>query len=283
MPTYKGNKGNLLQHWVLCELLSAAREHVSRLQFIDAHAMAPVAEKQEDKHKDSVFDSVRARLPGQGSSYERAWKELVPHGETGYPNSASFVKRLWNGSVSMLLCENDENTVQELTAWADSTSTVEIASCDWRRRFEDGLPESGELTVLSFDPYMLSCHIRPQRERDPGYMYPEDLDRIGRAIQKRRTGLLIQLSTYSANGPNSQRDVEQCALEKLKPFELERIAKVTANGQMMSLVFARGARDARGRVEAHQGWGDDLTSLNERFQNWLNPPAAVPPCVRRRT
>ena len=44
-------------------------------QFIDAHAMAPVAEKQEDKHKDSVFDSVRARLPGQGSSYERAWKE----------------------------------------------------------------------------------------------------------------------------------------------------------------------------------------------------------------
>ena len=48
MPTYKGNKGNLLQHWVLCELLSAAREHVSRLQFIDAHAMAPVAEKQEE-------------------------------------------------------------------------------------------------------------------------------------------------------------------------------------------------------------------------------------------
>ena len=94
MPTYKGNKGNLLQHWVLCELLSAAREHVSRLQFIDAHAMAPVAEKQEDKHKDSVFDSVRARLPGQGSYYERAWKELVPHGETGYPNSG-LPQNLW--------------------------------------------------------------------------------------------------------------------------------------------------------------------------------------------
>ena len=87
MPTYKGNRGNLLQHYVLCELLSAAREHSSCLRFIDAHAMAPMAVREE-REKDPVFGSVQARLPGQDSTYERAWKDLVPRGETGYPNSA---------------------------------------------------------------------------------------------------------------------------------------------------------------------------------------------------
>ncbi len=80
MPKCKGNKGNLVQHWVLCELVSAARRHVSRLQFIDAHAMAPMAE--EPKHEDRVFDSVRAHLPGTGSScecVEQAVSELAAH------------------------------------------------------------------------------------------------------------------------------------------------------------------------------------------------------------
>ena len=108
MPTYTGNKGNLLQHWVLCELVSAARKHVSRLQFIDAHAMAPIA--KERTGEDCVFDLVRARLSEHHSSYERAWNELVLHGETGYPNSAGFVKRLWNGLLFMLLCEVDDAT-----------------------------------------------------------------------------------------------------------------------------------------------------------------------------
>ena len=89
MPTYKGNKGNFLQHWVLCELVSAAGKHVSRLQFIDAHAMAPMAEKQDPKHKDSVFDSVRARLPGTGSPYERAWKALVQNKGGGIEHVAA--------------------------------------------------------------------------------------------------------------------------------------------------------------------------------------------------
>lgn len=258
MPTYKGNKGNLLQHWVLCELLSAAREHVSRLQFIDAHAMAPMAEKQDPKHKDRVFDSVRAHLPGQGSPYERAWKELVPHGEAGYPNSANFVKGVWNGSVSMLLCERDEETVQELQDWAGSIPEVEVVSGDWRRRFRDGLPESGVLTLLSFDPYMLSRHTPRLGDRDSGRMYPEDLDLIGQAIQERRTGVLIQLSTYSANGDNSQSNVEQRARVKLELFGLKRIAKVTVDGQMMSLVFARDV-----------AWAGELTSLGGQFKKWL--------------
>ena len=258
MATYKGNKGNLLQHWVLCELVGAARRYSSCLQFIDAHAMAPIAKEQTGE--DGVFDSVRARLPGHDSPYERAWNELVPRGETGYPNSASFVKRLWNGPLSMLLCEVDDATVGELRAWAGSDARIKLAHRDWRRRFEEGLPEPGlgALTLLSFDPYILSCH--QPKQRDPAYMYPEDLDLIGKVVRDDRTdNLLIQLSTYSVNGNNSQPRVEECARGELEAVDLKQIAKVAVKGQMMSLVFARGL-----------AWADELTSLNRRFQRWLN-------------
>ena len=114
------------------------------------------------------------------------------------------------------------------------------------------------MTLLSFDPDMLSRHSPPLLKRKPRRMYPEDLDLMGRTVQDRRTNLLIQLSTYSVNGDNSQPEVEECARGKLVAFDLEQIAKVAADGQMMSLVFARGVP-----------WAGELTSLNERFQRWL--------------
>lgn len=258
MPTYKGNKGNLLQHWVLCELVSAARRRSSHshLQFIDAHAMAPMAQP-EPKRKESVFDSVRVHLPGQGSLYEKTWRSL-DQGDATYPNSANFVKRIWTGRLSMLLCEKDEETLEALRDWAGSTPDVEVASGDWRSRFKGGLPESRTLRLLSFDPYMLSCHAPTKRDRKTGCMYPEDLDLIGQELQE-GTDLLIQLSTYTANGRNQQPDVDKCARDKLAPFGLERIARVAADGHMMSLVFARGLT-----------WADELASLNTRFRRWLN-------------
>lgn len=43
MPYFKGNDGNLMQHWVLCQQLTVARKYTTRLGFIDAHSMASVA------------------------------------------------------------------------------------------------------------------------------------------------------------------------------------------------------------------------------------------------
>ena len=42
MPTFRGNRGNLLQHWVLVELLDALHhKHASGLCFVDAYSMSP--------------------------------------------------------------------------------------------------------------------------------------------------------------------------------------------------------------------------------------------------
>ena len=46
MPTYKGNKGNLLQHWVLTELtllLKLQCQPSATLCLLDAHSMSPYA------------------------------------------------------------------------------------------------------------------------------------------------------------------------------------------------------------------------------------------------
>lgn len=107
MASFKGNDGNLMQHWVLCELLTIARSYTSCLTFIDAHAMAPVANQRKDHS--CKFDAVFEHLPGQGSCYEKAWQALSPK-PGKYPNSANFVTRIWGtpGISSMLLCECNE-------------------------------------------------------------------------------------------------------------------------------------------------------------------------------
>jgi len=48
LAQYRGNVGNLLQHWVLCEILVAGRNHAQDLAFIDAYSMAPFATEQLD-------------------------------------------------------------------------------------------------------------------------------------------------------------------------------------------------------------------------------------------
>ena len=50
MSSFKGNDGDLMQHWVLCELLTVARKYTTRLTFIDAHSMASTAIQSVDRH-----------------------------------------------------------------------------------------------------------------------------------------------------------------------------------------------------------------------------------------
>ncbi len=72
MSTYKGNVGNLMQHWTLCELLSIAGEsEVTGLSFIDAHAMVPLA--RERTGHGVVFDRVSLPRVLKAAVETRAW------------------------------------------------------------------------------------------------------------------------------------------------------------------------------------------------------------------
>ncbi len=261
MSSYKGNDGNLMQHWILCELLTVARKHTANLTFVDAHSMAHIATHRLEKKtiRKCRFDLVEENLPGQGSAYEQAWQALSPDRE-GYPNSANFVRHIWcsQDACSMLLCERDESTVALLREWREQHSdlAVEIASGDWRERFDRALPQQEGLVLISFDPDMFN---RNQRKVNPRNMYPTDLDKVLSATSAYPKNMLLQLSTYSTNDGNDQDRVAECIRPTLEAGGFEELAVVKASATMMSLLYQR-------RVD----FFSELVSLPSRFRNWLD-------------
>ena len=271
MTTYKGNAGNLMQHWTLCELLDIAGKHTSGLNFIDAHAMAPLA--RERTSTDPKFSRVQEGLSRKKSPYEEAWQRLVPKGQ-GYPNSAAFVKKVWNGNFSLLLCETDPSTIEEIKPWlkrvekSERCKSAKLLQGDWRKGFEDGLPSPSEvglpddsLTLVSFDPYMYNRHqlTKPKNEKQKGNLYPEDIELALCAMSNLKGGILLQLSTYSANYCNSQKDVIPSLNEILEPSAFKLCARVRVDGNMMSLVYA-----------CKVSWKAELADLPNRFKEWLH-------------
>ena len=258
-PTYKGNVGNLMQHWTLCEILSVAQRHASCLSYVDAHAMAPVAPWRCAKKRNyATFDHVRGDLGkcvDQQSIYEQAWRRLV-QGREGYPNSAAFVEDIWKGSVSMLLCETDPTTAAELKTWArGDRKDVTVFEGDWRQKFKKRLPD-GPLTLLSFDPYMYNRH---QCKQKPSNLYSSDLELTVCAVDALRGGVLLQLSTYDTNYDNPQEAVISSVDAILAKGCFRQTAVVRVNGKMMSLVYTRGI-----------DWFEELVDMPKRFKRWLD-------------
>ena len=278
MPTYKGNAGHLMQHWTLCEILEAAGRHTKGLNFIDAYAMAPLATEKTGKPglgKDYLFDLAESRLPNLGDSavaYGRAWHQLTSGHcppRKGYPNSAAFVEKVWKGKFSMLLCEIDRATCQEIKPWLQRVDKLERCKAtelfcrDWQERFKKRLPSpadvglaDGSLTLVLFDPNM----YYPQNvaKPRPWILYPKKLELAASAMESLEGGTLIQLSTYSAmDAPGDA--VIASVNQILVPNGFQLIARVRIDGNMMSLVYARNV-----------SWAAELADILGGFDNWFS-------------
>jgi len=271
MPTYKGNAGHLMQHWTLCELLVTANKHAASLNYIDAHAMAPLATERQDK-KDVHFDDVKKCRPSCGkSAYELAWHQLAPREVEGYPNSAAFVEQVWKGDFSMLLCEKNGRTCAEIEDWRQCVDkrrkATKLFCGKWQERFKDGLPSpadvglaDGSLTLIAFDPNMYDRHkVATPR---PENIYPECLEVVVGAVKNLRSDILIQMSTYSANNANPQEAVILSTNQILATKGFRLLAVVRLNGNMMSMVYGCNLSWAADQA--------DLANLGGRFDKWLS-------------
>ncbi|MBI4459032.1 MAG: hypothetical protein HY648_03100 [Acidobacteria bacterium] len=116
---------------------------------------------------------------------------------------------------------------------------------------------TGDIVVISFDPYMFDCH-GPGRSPEPSRMYPCDLRILEKAIKPITKGIIVQLSTYSANNNNPQQIVTEVVDACLKTTGLETACLVKADGNMMSIVLVRDI-----------AWTGALCSLETRFRSWL--------------
>jgi hypothetical protein len=52
---------------------------------------------------------------------------------------------------------------------------------------------SGDLVLLSFDPYMINRHR--VKNPQPGNMYPTDLTRLAKALERVSKSIIVQVST----------------------------------------------------------------------------------------
>ncbi len=265
MPTYRGNQGNLLQHWVFCELMRIAAEYETHVNLVDAYSMAPMARAQRRPGRSGyLFDCVEASLPGLGSAYENAWQALAT-GSSGYPNTAAILDQIWPGTYSMLLCEIDADTARDLKAWGEEIKrngrcqSLEIAENDWRGRLSQGVVTGVGLKLIAFDPNKFDRHGPPARSNPrPEHMYPRDLE-LAAAFASRMVGTtLLQLSTFSAKNGNSQDEVTAAVDSILSEAGFVQGADVRAGGNMMSLVYSRDVR-----------WASQLGELSAAFTDWF--------------
>jgi hypothetical protein len=262
VPTFRGNRGNLLQHWVLVELLRGLRQqHPGTLCFVDAYAMSPIATRSPKATTDQTapeFDRVRARLAEKRSPYERSWLSLSQSLRSEYPSSAAFVCHRWETQLHLLLCEADPETADEIASWlsgldADTTS-FELHRGDWRERFLRAIPSTFDAYYFSFDPNMYDRHnVRVPRAEN---MYSTDIPIVAAAIAGLPpVPIVLQLSTYSPNGSNSQPDVIDNVVPLFAGHGFALAACVRADNAMMSMIFTRDTS-----VES---------SLAQRFKLWL--------------
>lgn len=261
MLTFKGNRGNLLQHWVLCEILEILKQadpQLDSLFYVDATAMAPFSvPEQGNQPTRPQFEVVRNRLGVGESLYEKAWFALTQGNTDTYPSSAVFLRHLWNKTHKMLLCEIDPQRAAAIGGWLDQRTDV-LWERDWRVRFRQGLTSPFEILLLSFDPYMY--------ERNPdlatnklGVMYPQDLCLVVDAIRDVQCPIIIQLSTYDVNNNNPQDLVEKSVKGILEPCGYKVAALIKADNAMMSFVLVRNADGLRER----------FVDMPSRFTVWL--------------
>lgn len=127
IPTYRGNRGNLLQHWVLVEVLGCVRQKdIDKLCFIDAYSMSPTPMRSPKAATDPTapeFDRTRSRLTDEGSEYELAWLHLSQALPSEYPSSAAFVRHCWRGWTVVNSNESlDGDVIGRLPRYVRSTS-----------------------------------------------------------------------------------------------------------------------------------------------------------------
>jgi hypothetical protein len=255
----------------LCELIHIFDEtfpEESHLLYMDAYPMAPFAPMREKNDQTrGHFLHVRNGLPGQRSTYETCWQELAHKNPDLYPSSLVFVNHLWKGRLSVYLSEIDLATHEEITAWLNSPERMnrfentQVERGDWRERLQScGAGINPDLVFMSFDPNMYDRHDLPEADRKPENMYGPDLHTVMSLCENWECPVVFQLSTYSANHDNPQELVEEQITEVMSNragFSKPLIFK--ADGQMMSLVYFRGAEDLISK----------MVPLVERFENWL--------------
>lgn len=255
MGMCKGNRGNLMQHWVLCELLHRlGHKDFRHLSLTCTHSMAPwsVPERRADDNTHycrRVFNAARVRPSADRSSvFETIWHSLAPNLALPYPSSALFVYKFWKTHLSLGLCEASGPVADEIDGWLGTREVRErvahsvLLRGDWRAAATGPLFVNSDADCLyvEMDPYRYDSRDRTVRKSEnPATIYPEDLTLLANVLNKEERPVVLQLSSFSAQNGNKPEVIEASVRGVLEPHRFVFRDQVAVDGQMLSLVFTR--------------------------------------------
>jgi hypothetical protein len=201
------------------------------------------------------------------SLYERSWRSLSSRCGLPYPSSAVFARDVWPRKLSLLLCEIEPQVAKEIESWLrlpEVSSRLDgnlLHQGDWRT----GLVRDA---ISRFHPDVILTELDPMQfeRRNPtaedarkgGLLYPDDVSRIGAALQDVTVPVVLQISSYDVNNDNSLADTVPVVTAPLQDYGFQIVTRVQPNDQMISLIASR-------NLSAWQS----LQALGQRFNSWL--------------
>jgi hypothetical protein len=287
MGLCRGNRGNLMQHWTLAEVVSAIKDKVDNLHFVTTHSMAPwsVPEKKDENQRcRQVFRVASRRLKSQTnlSYYESAWKALSNESGVPYPSSAVFMTEFFgNKTLSISLCEFDSRTAAQIRGWLCDDSVSRIFSHhvllegDFRFSIRSPLTwndvKKSDCIYIEMDPMKYDARRKlppnhpkgekiPKENRvstDPQILYPEDIELILRELPSAPQPIILQVSSFDVNNGMTLERQEESLSTILAGGNFKLAGQTRVGKVMATFLFARNI---------------DLQcdDLRKRFEEWLS-------------
>lgn len=253
----KGNRGNLMQHWTLCECLFQLQSQFKSLHLVTTHSMAPWALPLKEENASpcqSVFLRAGARLTTSSpqSRYESSWKRLSVINGFPYPSSAVFAAEQWKGSLSVVVCEADPRTADEIDGWLALPQPQSrfqhsvLLRGDWRTSLSNPLflRTPTECIFIEMDPMRYSAKVLADRNStDPASLYPEDVDLLVHSLVSVDVPVVLQISSFSNHRNFMSLDSQrQSLVSVLQTGGFSLCAEVRVMQQMASFVFTKGCQ-----------------------------------------
>lgn len=230
----KTNDGNLLQHFVECQIAQELLSVSGELHLVCTHAMAPF-EEAESKDEDAFNRSLHRALesaretptPVDSSPPVRAAYARTRAALDRYPNTAELIAALAGDEhLRGTLCEKDEIAASVLSnRWAPTH--VRVRPGNWRAALAGGAlepPEEERPWLITLDPYAwLRGHEADKASRVPN-LCKADLELLrpllGRYAGGTAPGALV-VCVYQVD-PEHAADFRRAAISLADRLGLER-------------------------------------------------------------
>lgn len=274
----KGNGGNLLQHWVLCDLAASVLSRVARrrIAYVDCYAMKPFECVESSPCSQPEFHAVLSDTHRLKSDFQKAlcilkeeiWRDQRPH----YPSSLVLLSALQVPLARAVLCECHREKAEAIELWCRRRDLSAVVwPTNWRHVDIRSLLEGDEraLVLALLDPNVVSLSENTRPEN----MSIVDLERLLGEITV--TGeTIVQISSYSSNGGNSGAKVRPCVRRLLGEHDFSAVFEVCQpkkgraklRDSPWSIIAGRFTSRTIDLQTAFEEWG---RSAQCRFSDWF--------------